>query len=245
MLEAKELKKSFGSIEAVKGISFSVERGEILGFMGPNGAGKSTTMRMITGFLPPSSGTAVVCGHDVRKDPVSAKKCIGYLPENAPVYADMTVSGFLGFVARIRGYRKAEARERVEAVIRKCYLDKVRHQSVETLSKGFKQRVCFAQSVIHDPSVLIMDEPTDGLDPNQKRVVRTMIREMAAEKAIIISTHILEEVEAVCTRAMVIGDGRILASGTPTELKARSDTGRLDDLFWALTMGRNEMAKAS
>ncbi len=245
MLEAKELKKSFGAIQAVRGISFRVERGEILGFMGPNGAGKSTTMRMITGFLPPTSGTAEICGCDILRDPVGAKKMIGYLPENAPVYADMTVSGFLGFVARIRGFRGATARERVEAVIRKCYLEKVRGQSVDTLSKGYKQRVCFAQAVIHDPPVLIMDEPTDGLDPNQKRVVRAMIREMAAEKAIVISTHILEEVDAVCTRALIIGEGRILANGTPSELKKRSDSGRLDDLFWSLTMGKNEMAKAS
>jgi ABC-2 type transport system ATP-binding protein len=244
MLEVRELRKNFGSIEAVKGISFRVGKGEILGFMGPNGAGKSTTMRMITGFLPPSAGTAVVCGCDVLRDAVAAKKHMGYLPENAPVYAEMTVTGFLEFAARLRGFRGAAIRERLEEVVRKCHLEKVRHQAVDTLSKGYRQRVCFAQAVIHDPPVLIMDEPTDGLDPNQKRVVRDMIREMAAQKAIVISTHIIEEVDALCTRAMIIGEGRILANGTPKELKARAASGRLEDLFWELTMGRDGLAKA-
>ena len=243
MLEVKELTKSFGPIRAVRGISFQVAKGEILGFMGPNGAGKSTTMRMITGFLPPSSGTAVICGHDIQGEPVAAKKSIGYLPENAPVYSDMTVTHFLRFIARIRGFTGADETGRVESVIKRCYLEKVRHQSIDTLSKGYKQRVCFAQAVLHDPPVLIMDEPTDGLDPNQKRVVRTMIKEMAPQKVIVISTHILEEVDAVCTRAVIISNGKIVANGTPAELRARSSTGRLDDLFWDLTLGKEEIEK--
>ncbi len=241
MLEVKELRKSFGVIQAVRGISFCVRKGEILGFMGPNGAGKSTTMRMITGFLPPTSGTAAVCGYDILEKPVAAKKCMGYLPENAPVYLDMEVTAFLQFIARIRGFRGSDLKDRVESVIERCYLQAVRHQRIETLSKGYKQRVCFAQAVLHDPPVLIMDEPTDGLDPNQKRVVRTMIRKMAAEKAIVISTHILEEVDAVCTRAIIIAQGKVVANGTPAELRARSATGRLDDLFWDLTLGRQEI----
>ena len=188
----------------MNGVSFTVQKGEVLGFLGPNGAGKTTTMRMITGFLPPTDGTASVCGHDIGKEPVAAKKSIGYLPENAPSYSDMTVSGFLKFIARIRGFRGAAVTDRVNKVVNSCYLETVRHQSIDTLSKGYRQRVCFAQAVLHDPPVLIMDEPTDGLDPNQKRIVRTMIEEMAAEKAIIISTHILEEVEAICSKAIII-----------------------------------------
>ncbi len=244
MLEAINLHKSFGQIQAVRGLSFVVEKGEILGCMGPNGAGKSTTMRMITGFLPPSAGTAKVCGHDVQTDPVAAKSMMGYLPESAPVYRDMTVSGFLHFVARIRGYCKALAKDKVEAVMRKCYLEDVRYQSIDTLSKGFRQRVCCAQAVLHDPPVLVMDEPTDGLDPNQKRLVRNMIREMASEKAIVVSTHILEEIDALCTRAIIIARGVVVANGTPAELKAKSPTGRLDDMFWELTMGPESPARA-
>jgi len=242
MLKVRNLKKNFGSIQAVRDISFSVEKGEILGFMGPNGAGKTTTMRMITGFLPSTGGTAEVCGHDVSKDPVAAKRCIGYLPENAPLYADMTVSNLLMFVAAIRGLRGADRARKVEDVIKNCYLETVRFQAIATLSKGYNQRVCFAQAVLHDPPVLIMDEPTDGLDPNQKHTVRTMIKQMAKEKAIVISTHILEEVEAVCSRAIIISDGRIVANGTPDELKARSPSGRLDDVFRKLTLG-SEQAK--
>ena len=191
MLAVKKVKKSFGPFEAVRGISFTVEKGEILGFLGPNGAGKTTTMRIITGFLLPTEGTAEVCGHDVIKDPVSAKKCIGYLPENAPAYLDMTVTGFLRFIAGIRGFTGKEGDKRVGSIMERCYLEDVRHQSIDTLSKGYRQRVCFAQAVLHDPPVLIMDEPTDGLDPNQKHTVRTMIKDMSKEKAIVISTHIL------------------------------------------------------
>lgn len=223
MLEIKELHKQFGSLHAVKGISFTVKQGEVLGFLGPNGAGKSTSMRMITGFLPPTSGTAVVNGHDIVTDPTEAKRQIGYLPENAPVYGDMTVTRFLRFVAEIRGYAGAARNRCVDAAIEKAHLDKVRNQTIGTLSKGYKQRVCFAQAILHDPPILIMDEPTDGLDPNQKHVVRSMIREMASRKVVVISTHILEEVEAICTRAIIIASGRIVANGTPAELKARSD----------------------
>ena len=236
MLEVKNLKKNFGDFVAVKGISFGVKKGEVLGFLGPNGAGKSTTMRMITGFLPPTSGTAVVCGHDIASDPVEAKKCIGYLPESAPSYRAMTVEDFLAFIARVRGFEGAKCREKVAEVIEKARLQPVAKRTIDTLSKGYRQRTCFAQAIIHDPKVLIMDEPTDGLDPNQKFTVREMIREMAAEKAIVISTHILEGVDAVCTRAVVIADGEIKADGTPSELKAMDPSGRLDVVFRNLTM---------
>jgi len=243
MLEVRNMKKSFGAIQAVRGVSFKMEKGEILGFLGPNGAGKSTTMRMITGFLPPNEGTAIICGHDILQDPVEAKKCIGYLPENAPVYGDMTVTSFLKFIAAIRGFRGKDCADKVEDVVKKCYLDKVRHQSVDTLSKGYKQRVCFAQAVLHDPPVLIMDEPTDGLDPNQKHTVHAMIKEMSKEKAIVISTHILDEVDLVCSRAIIINNGTIVANGTPDELKAQSPSGRLDDVFRRLTIGADDTAR--
>jgi len=242
MIEAHNLHKHFGSIKAVNGISFAVEKGEVLGFLGPNGAGKTTTMRMITGFLPPTRGSAVVCGHDVIAEPVEAKRQIGYLPENAPAYDSMTVTDFLRFAGEIRGFKGSERNDRIMAAVQKCRLDKVRHQSIGTLSKGYRQRVVFAQAILHDPPILIMDEPTDGLDPNQKHVVRLMIREMAAEKAIIVSTHILEEVDAVCTRAIIISNGAIVANGTPDELKARSGTGRLDEVFRTLTLGKEEEA---
>lgn len=237
MLEVKDLHKHFGAIHAVRGISFSVKKGDVLGFLGPNGAGKTTTMRMITGFLPPSSGTATICGFDITEDPVEAKRRIGYLPENAPGYESMTVTDFLGFTAEVRGYRGEEKKDRIEAAIRRCHMEKVRHQTIGTLSKGFRQRSCFAQAILHDPPVLIMDEPTDGLDPNQKHVVREMIREMAPQKVIIVSTHILEEVDAVCTRAIIIANGTIVANGTPAELRGQSAIGRLDDVFRKLTIG--------
>jgi ABC-2 type transport system ATP-binding protein len=195
---------------------------------------------MITGFLPPNAGTAVVCGHDVIGDPVAVKRCIGYLPENAPDYGSMTVTHFLQFAAEMRGQYGAAARQAIEKTIVDCRLEKVRHQTISTLSKGYRQRVCFAQAILHNPPVLIMDEPTDGLDPNQKHVVRQMIKEMAAEKVIVVSTHILEEVDAVCTRAIIISDGQIVANGTPAELKTKSSTGRLDDVFRMLTLGKEE-----
>ena len=236
MLKVENLQKSFGAFQAVKGISFDVKKGEVLGFLGPNGAGKSTTMRMIAGFIPPTAGTAEICGHDIIKDPVGAKSCLGYLPENAPSYRSMTVTDFLAFIAKIRGFCGAAAKEKVEAAIEKAKLSNVAKQTIDTLSKGYRQRTCFAQAILHDPQVLIMDEPTDGLDPNQKFVVRQMIKEMAADKAIIISTHILEEVDAVCTRAIVIAHGEIKADGTPEKLRAMDPSGKLDVVFRNLTM---------
>lgn len=238
MIDVQNLCKDFGQIRAVDDISFKVAKGEVLGFLGPNGAGKTTTMRMITGFLPPTSGTAIVCDHDVSKEPVEVKRVIGYLPENAPAYHSMTVTGFLKFAGEMRGFRGKHLREMVETAIVKCRLEAVRRQSIGTLSKGYRQRACFAQAILHDPPVLIMDEPTDGLDPNQKHVVREMIKEMAQNKVIVISTHILEEVEAVCSRAIIISSGKLVANGTPAELKSRSKSGRLDDVFRSLTLGK-------
>ena len=237
MLEVKNLKKHFGDFTAVKGVSFSVAEGEVLGFLGPNGAGKSTTMRMITGFLPPSGGTAVINGHDIVSDPLAAKADLGYLPESAPSYRAMTVRDYLAFVAEVRGFAGAAGATRVADVIVQAKLEKVAGQTIETLSKGYRQRTAFAAAIIHDPKVLIMDEPTDGLDPNQKFTVRTMIKEMAAKgKAIIISTHILEEVDAVCTKVVVIADGEKKFDGTPAELKALDPSGKLDVVFRNLTM---------
>lgn len=224
MIEVSQLTKRFDIRTAVDNVSFSVEKGEILGFMGPNGAGKSTTMRMITGYLPPSSGTAVIGGRDIGQDGLSARKMIGYLPENAPVYREMTVQGFLGFIAEVRGFTGSRRRKAVSDAIEKCFLAEVENQSIGTLSKGFKQRVCFAQSILHDPPYLILDEPTDGLDPNQKHEVRQMIRNMSAEKAVILSTHILDEVDAVCSRVIIIDDGKLVADDTPAGLRKRSKT---------------------
>ncbi len=238
MIEVKDICKSFGPIKAVNNLSFHVKKGEVLGFLGPNGAGKTTTMRMITGFFPPTSGSVSVCGHDVSTDPVAAKTAIGYLPENAPVYDSMTATDFLKFTGQVRGYRGKELKAKLDEAIITCRLEKVTRQSIGTLSKGYRQRVCFAQAILHNPQVLIMDEPTDGLDPNQKFVVRELISKMAAEKAIIISTHILEEVDAVCSRAIIISNGTMVANGTPDELRKQSDTGRLDDVFRKLTLDR-------
>ncbi|MFC1816314.1 ABC transporter ATP-binding protein [Thermodesulfobacteriota bacterium] len=222
MIEICNLTKNFGAIKAVDNVSFTVNKGEVLGFLGPNGAGKSTTMRMITGFLPPTSGTAVIGGFDITNDPLSARKRIGYLPENAPVYADMSVSAYLDFCAEIRGFSGSQRNQKVSEALEKCFLSEVKYQTINTLSKGFKQRVCFAQSIIHDPEYLIFDEPTDGLDPNQKHEVRLMIHEMSTDKAIILSTHILDEVDAVCTRAIIIANGLIVADDTPEALRAQS-----------------------
>lgn len=223
MIRVQNLTKAFGPKLAVNGVSFSVERGEVLGFLGPNGAGKSTSMRMITGFIPPTSGTVSIGGFDIVEQPLPAKRLIGYLPENAPAYMDMTVSGFLGFAAELRGLRGDAKKRAVHRAIELCFLESVLHQSIDTLSKGFRHRTCFAQSIIHDPDVLILDEPTDGLDPNQKHEVRSLIKRMGEKKAIVFSTHILEEVEAACTRAIIIDRGQIVANGTPSELKQRSD----------------------
>ena len=236
MLEVKDLKKSFGSFAAVKGVSFSVAAGEVLGFLGPNGAGKSTTMRMITGFLPPTAGTAVVNGHDVVADPLAAKRDLGYLPESAPSYRAMSVRDYLAFVAEVRGFSGKSAAARVADVLAQAKLETVARQTIETLSKGYRQRTAFAAAILHDPKVLIMDEPTDGLDPNQKFAVREMIKSMAAQgKAIVISTHILEEVDAVCTKAVVIAGGEKKFDGTPDELKALDPSRRLDVVFRRLT----------
>ncbi len=208
----------------------------MLGFLGPNGAGKSTTMRMLAGFVTPTGGAARICGHDVQGSGVLARRQLGFLPEGAPTYPDMTVAGFLRFCAGIRGYGGAERAARVDAALALTGLEPVRLQPVETLSKGFKRRVGLAQALLHDPPVLVLDEPTDGLDPNQKHEVRALIRRMAPDKAIVISTHILEEVDAVCTRAIVIAAGRVVADATPAELQSRHPSGKLDDVFRALTM---------
>lgn len=245
MLEVKNLKKRFGGFEAVKGISFAVGKGEVLGFLGPNGAGKSTTMRMITGFLPPTEGTAAICGHDITREPVEAKRHLGYLPESAPSYRAMSVEEYLAFMARIRGFSGKAAKEAVERAIGRARLEPVAKKTIDTLSKGYRQRTCFAQAIIHDPDVLIMDEPTDGLDPNQKFAVREMIKSMSAEKAIVISTHILEEVDAVCTRAIVISGGEVKADATPEKLKAMDPSGRLDVVFRKLTGGENGKGAAA
>jgi ABC-2 type transport system ATP-binding protein len=236
MIEVKGLVKTYGNKRAVDGITFTVKRGEILGFLGPNGAGKSTTMKMITGFIRPDAGTATVGGIDVTADPVGVKRQLGYLPESAPAYPEMTVEEFLGFIAEIRGFRATvEKRARVEHILGLTHLASVRTQTIETLSKGYKQRVGFAQALIHNPPALVLDEPTDGLDPNQKNEVRTLIKSMAAEKAVILSTHILEEVDAICTRVIIIANGRIVADETPAALRARQPGARLDEVFRTLT----------
>lgn len=222
MIEIEGLTKRFGPLVAVNDLSLRVAKGEVLGFLGPNGAGKSTTMKMITGYLAPTAGRVRVCDHDVEMDAIAARACIGYLPEGAPAYGDMTARDFLHFVADARGFRSTQAKQRVDAAVAKTELETVLDQTIETLSKGFKRRVGLAQAILHDPPVLIMDEPTDGLDPNQKHAVRALLRAMAPEKAIIVSTHLLEEVEAICTRAVIIDRGQIVADGTPDQLLARS-----------------------
>ena len=222
MIEIKDLTKAFGPLLAVDHVSFAVEPGEVLGFLGPNGAGKSTTMKMITGFLAPTSGEVRVFGHDVAKQPVVAKAKLGYLPEGAPGYADMTPLQFLQFIADVRGLSGEHRRKRLDRVIRDVHIEDVLHQPIDTLSKGFRRRVGLAQSILHDPPALILDEPTDGLDPNQKHEVRELIQEMAKDKLIVISTHILEEVRAVCSRAVIIAQGRVVADATPAELEAQS-----------------------
>ncbi|MBF3258277.1 ABC transporter ATP-binding protein, partial [Pseudomonas aeruginosa] len=221
MIETRNLGKRFGSRVAVDDLSFQVATGEVLGFLGPNGAGKSTTMKMLTGFLAPSAGTASIFGFDIRNRTLQAQRLIGYLPEGSPCYAEMTVQGFLDFIAEIRGYRGAGKRERVARALGLLELDEVRRQTIETLSKGFRRRVGLAQAILHEPRALVLDEPTDGLDPNQKHQVRELIRGLAQERIVIISTHILEEVSALCSRALVIGGGRLLADSTPLELASR------------------------
>ena len=222
MLEIENLTKRDGQHTVVDNLSFRCAPGEVLGFLGPNGAGKSTTMKMVTGFVPPSAGRVSVCGLDIDQASVEARRCIGYLPEGAPCYPEMTPSSFLEFIADIRGLTRAERKTRLDSVIEALHLGPVLNQSIDTLSKGFKRRVGLAQAILHDPKVLILDEPTDGLDPNQKHEVRELIRSMAANKLIVLSTHILEEVEAVCTRAIIIANGSILADDTPEQLARRS-----------------------
>ena len=222
MLEIENLTKRYGQHTVVDDLSFRCVPGEVLGFLGPNGAGKSTTMKMVTGFVPPSAGRVSVCGLDIDQASLEARRCIGYLPEGAPCYPEMTPSSFLEFIADIRGLTPAERKTRLDSVIEALHLGPVLNQSIDTLSKGFKRRVGLAQAILHDPKVLILDEPTDGLDPNQKHEVRELIRSMAANKLIVLSTHILEEVEAVCTRAIIIANGSILADDTPEQLARRS-----------------------
>ena len=222
MIEVDGLVKTFGHLRAVDGVSFNVPKGQVLGFLGPNGAGKSTTMKMITGFMAPTAGSVKVAGYDVDTDPIAAQAQIGYLPEGAPAYPDMTPISFLNFIADVRGMDAATRAERLDYVIANVHLDAVLEQPIETLSKGFKRRVGLAQAILHNPPVLILDEPTDGLDPNQKHEVRSLIADMAKDKAIVISTHILEEVDAICNRAMNIANGRVVADGTPGELESQS-----------------------
>lgn len=222
LVSVKKLSKQFGAFTAVNDISFNVEKGDVLGFLGPNGAGKSTTMRMATGYLLPSSGTVEICGYDIQTSTIKAQQCLGYLPEGGPLYNDMTPASFLRFITEVRGLKDSAAKERIDYVVDKLHLEKVYYQTIETLSKGYKRRVALAQAIIHDPQVLILDEPTDGLDPNQKLEVQTLISSMAEDKAIIISTHILEEVESICTKAMIIAHGKILTSGTPNDLAKQS-----------------------
>ncbi|GIX16053.1 MAG: ABC transporter ATP-binding protein [Rhodothalassiaceae bacterium] len=222
LILAEGLTKRFGGFLAVDGVDLAVPRGEVLGFLGPNGAGKTTTMKMLTGFLAPTAGRAVIAGHDVALEPLAAKRRFGYLPEGAPLYEDMTVEGFLAFIAEVRGLDGPARRQALAGAVDALALQPVLHRRIETLSKGYRRRVGIAQAILHDPDVLILDEPTDGLDPNQKHDMRALIAEMAPGKAILISTHLLEEVEAICTRAVIIDHGRIVADGTPAALRARS-----------------------
>ncbi len=241
MIEAKSLCKSYGGFTAVDNLSFTVEAGQVLGFLGPNGAGKSTTMKMLTGFLTPTSGTAWINGIDVAQDSVAARRQIGYLPEGAPSYGEMTVRQFLVFIARARLIASGEVAGSVAKAVEKLNLSTVLHQPIETLSKGFKRRVGLAQAIIHDPQILILDEPTDGLDPNQKHEVRHLIQDMSHDKIIIVSTHILEEVEAVCNRIMIISDGRLLADDSPQGLIARS---RYHNTVSMIVAGAEKVASA-
>ncbi len=234
MIEVQDLRRSFGPIVAVDGMSFRAEKGEVVGILGPNGAGKSTAMKMLTGFLEPDGGRARICGMDVVRQSKKVRSRLGYLPENSPLYDEMSVYSFLKFICSARGSIPGGAKEAIERVIRRCALDPVRHQTIETLSKGYRRRVGLAQSLVHDPPVLILDEPTDGLDPNQKHDVRELIRSMGKDKCILISTHILEEVEAVCTRAMIMARGKVLVDSTPEKIKQDHAAG-LDEAFRKIT----------
>lgn len=234
MISVHNLRRTFGPIVAVDGISFEVSKGEVLGFLGPNGAGKSTAMKIIAGFLDADSGTAAVCGHDVASDSIAVRKCIGYLAENAPAYGEMTVGSFLNFICDARQIRGSQRKKAIDRIVKQCAIEFVYHQSIETLSKGYRRRVGLAQALIHDPPVLILDEPTDGLDPNQKHEVRQLINRMCKDKCIIVSTHLLEEVEAICTRTIIIARGKILVDSTPDELKNKYQA-NLDEVFRKIT----------
>lgn len=234
MISVKELRRSFGPIVAVDGISFDVEKGQVLGLLGPNGAGKTTAMRMLACFLKPDSGSASICGHDILRNPVEVRRLLGYLAENSPAYNEMTVGSFLDFVCDVRQIAGKERKRALDRVVPMCSIESVYHQTIETLSKGYRRRVGLAQALIHDPDVLILDEPTDGLDPNQKHEVRGLINSMAKDKCIIISTHILEEVEAVCSRTIIISRGLILVDSTPKELKEKYKCS-LDEVFRKIT----------
>lgn len=237
MIKIKNLSKKFGHLTAVEDVSFEVQPGEVLGFLGPNGAGKSTTMKMITGFLAPTTGSIEVCGFDVSEKPIEAKKRIGYLPEGAPSYGEMTPVQYLEFIAQVRQLTGQNKIDRNKEVIQRLHLDKVLNQTIDTLSKGFKRRVGLAQAILHDPDVLVLDEPTDGLDPNQKFEVRELIKSIAPNKVIIISTHILSEVDAICSRAIIIADGKVLVDDTPEGLRNKSSSDKMDDIFREITSG--------
>ena len=235
MIKVNQLRRCFGPVVAVDSISFTAEKGQVVGLLGPNGAGKTTAMRMLTCFIRPDSGTASVCGHDILKNPIGVRRSIGYLAENAPAYNEMTVAGFLRFICDVREIKGAARSKALDRIVPMCSIESVYHQTIDTLSKGYKRRVGLAQALIHDPEVLILDEPTDGLDPNQKHEVRKLINGMAQEKCIIISTHILEEVEAICTRAIIVAKGKIKADSTPKELKEKHH-GSLDEVFRKITL---------
>lgn len=243
MIEIENLTKRFGPVTAVAKLSLRAGRGEVVGVLGPNGAGKSTTMKMATGYLMPDSGTVRIAGHDIVSDTLPAQRLIGYLPEGAPAYGEMTPRQFLAFIARVRGFSGADARAACARAQTLTELSSVLDRPIDTLSKGFRRRVGLAQAILHDPEILVLDEPTDGLDPNQKHAVRSLIRQMAPTKTILISTHLLEEVEAICTRAVVIDRGRVVADDTPAGLAARAPSGRLDDVFRNLT-SRDTMSAA-
>ncbi len=234
MIEVKELRRRFGPVVAVDGISFSVDQGEVLGLLGPNGAGKTTAMRMLTCFIRPDSGTAGVCGHDILKDPIGVRRSLGYLAENSPAYPEMTVGGFLNFICDVRRINGKARKRALDRIVPMCAIDSVYHQTMETLSKGYKRRVGLAQALIHDPPVLILDEPTDGLDPNQKHDVRQLISGMGKDKCIVVSTHILEEVDAICSRTIIVARGKVLVDSTPKQLKEKHHAS-LDEVFRKLT----------
>jgi len=234
MIEVKQLRRTFGSIIAVDNLSFEVQKGEVLGFLGPNGAGKSTAMKMLACFLSPDSGTATICGHDIIKNPIGVRQSLGYLAENAPAYSEMTVGSFLNFVCDARGIRGATRKKALDRVVPMCSIESVYHQTIDTLSKGYHRRVGLAEALVHDPPVLILDEPTDGLDPNQKHEVRQLISRMSQDKCIVISTHILEEVEAICSRTIIIAHGEKLVDSTPKRLKEEYQCS-LDEVFRRIT----------